>query len=232
MWSYVESSECLKLIYLLSVINCPSFALFLMLELDSANQNFPLPAASVSVQFSPSIVSDSLWPYGLQHTRLTCQSPTPRAWSNSCPSSRWCHSTIPSSVIPFSSCFQSFPASGSFPMSQLFTSGGHSNGVSASASVLSVNIQDWFPLGLTGWISLQSKTLKSLLQHHSSKASIHKHSAFFIVQLSHLYMTTGKILASIRWTFVGQLVSLFFNMLSRFVIAFLPRSKHLLISWP
>ena len=137
------------------------------------------------VQFSCSVVSNSLWPHGLQHARLPCPSLTSRACSNSCPLSWWCHPTISSSVVPFSSCLQSCPTSGSFPMSQFFTSGGQSIGVSASASVLPMNIQDWFPLGLTGWISLQSKGLKSLLQHHSSKASILQHSAFFIVQLSH-----------------------------------------------
>ena len=133
----------------------------------------------VSVQFSHSVVSDSLRPHGLQHARLPCPSPTPRVCSKSCPLSQWCHPTISSSAIPFSSCLQSFPASGSFPMSRFFTSGGQSTGVSASASVLPVNIQDRFPLGMTGWISLQSKGLfKSLLQHHSSKASILWHSSF------------------------------------------------------
>ena len=102
-------------------------------------------------------MSDSLQPHGLQHSRLPCPSPTPGACSNSCPLSQWCHLTISSSVTPFSSRFQSFPASGSFPMSQFFASGGQSIGVSASASVLPRNIQDWFPLGLTGWISLPSK---------------------------------------------------------------------------
>ena len=97
-------------------------------------------------------MSNSLWPHGLQHTRLPCPSPAPRAYSNSCPSSQWCHRNISSSVVPFSSCLQSFPASGSFPVSQFFASGGQSIGVSASASVLPVNIQDWFPLGWTGWI--------------------------------------------------------------------------------
>ena len=106
-----------------------------------------------SVQFSHSVMSDSLWPHGLQPTRLPCPSPTPRVCSNSCPLSRWCHPTISSSVIPFSSCPQSFPASGSFPMSQLFASGGQSIGVSASASVPPMNSQDWFPLGGTSWIS-------------------------------------------------------------------------------
>ena len=106
-------------------------------------------------------MSDSLRPHGLQHARLPCPSPTPGACSNSCPLSQWGHPTISSSVIPFSSCLPSFPASGSFPISQFFTSGGQSIAVSASASVLPVNIQDWFPLGGTGWISLQSKGLKS-----------------------------------------------------------------------
>ena len=123
--------------------------------------NFPV----ASVQFIHWVVSDSLWPHGLQHARLSGPSPTPRACSNSCPSSWWCHPTISSSVIPFSFCHQSFPASGSFQMSQLFTSGGHSIGVSASASVLPVNIQDWFPLGLTGLISVQFKGLSRVLSN-------------------------------------------------------------------
>ena len=149
-----------------------------------------------SVQFSCSVMSNSLWPHGPQHARPPCPSPTPRVYSNSSPRSRWCHPTISSSVIPFSSCLQSFPASGSFLMSQFFASGG-----------------------------------QSLFQHHSSKVSILWRSAFFIVQLSHPYMTTGKTIALTRQTFVGKLMSLLFNMLSRLVIAFLPRSKRLLISW-
>ena len=132
-----------------------------------------------------------------------------------------------SSFVIFSSCLQFCPASGSFLISQSFTSGGQSIRVSASASVLPMNIQDWFLLGWTGWISLQSKGHKSLLQHHKLKASILWHSAFFIVQLSHPYMTTGNTIALTRWTFVGKVMSLLFNML----ITFLPRSKHLLISW-
>ena len=151
-----------------------------------------------SVQFSHSVMSNSLWSHGLQHARLPCPSPTLKACSNSCPSSTWCHPNISSSVIPFSSCLQSCPASGSSPMSQFFPWGGQSTGVSASASVLPMNTQDWSPLGWTGWISLQSKGLKRLLQHHSSKASIPQHSAFFIVQLSHPYMTTGKTTALTR----------------------------------
>ena len=171
-------------------------------------------------------MSNSLRPHGLQHARLPCPSPTPGACSNSCPLSRWCHLTFSSLVVPFS-CLQSFPASGSFPVSQFFTSGGQSTGVSASASVLPMNIQDWFPLGWTGWISLQSKGLSRVLQHHSSKASILLHSAFFIVQTSHPYLTTGKTLALTRRTFVGKVMSLLFNMLCRLVVTFLPRSKHL-----
>ena len=157
-----------------------------------------------SVQFSHSVMSDSLWPYGLQQAMPPCPSPTPRFYSNSCSLSQWCHATISSSVIPFSSWLQSFPASGSFQMSQFFTSGGQSIAVSASASFLPMNIQNWFPLGWTSWISLQSKGLKSLLQHHSSKVSILWDSAFFIVQLSYPYMTTGKTIALTRRTFVGK----------------------------
>ena len=149
-------------------------------------------------------MSDSLWPHELQHARPPCPSPTPRAYPNSCPLSRWCHPTISSSVIPFSSCLQSFPISGSFPMSQLFASGGQSTGASASASVLPMNIQDWFPLGSNFRLDLIAVqgTLKSLLQHHSSKTSILWCSAFHIVQLSHPYMTTGKTIALTRWTFL------------------------------
>ena len=144
-------------------------------------------------------MSDSL---RLQDARPPCPSPTHGVYSNSCPLSWWFHPTISCSALPFSSRLQSFPASGSFQMSQCFTSGGQSIGVSASASVLPLNIQDWFPLGRTGWIS-------SLLQHHSSKASILWCSAFFIVQLSHPYMTTGKTIALTRWTFVNKVMSAF-----------------------
>ena len=176
-------------------------------------------------------MSNSLWPHGLQLTRLLYPSVSSGACSNSCVLSWWCHPTIPPSVTPFSSRLQSFPASGSFPMSQLFASGGQSIGTSASALVPLMNIQEWFPLGLTGWISLPSKGLSSLLQYHSSKASILRHSAFFIVQLSHPYMTSGKTIALTRQTFVDKVMSLLLNMLSRLVITFLSRSKHLLISW-
>ena len=180
---------------------------------------------------SCSVMSDSLQSQGLQHARLPCPSLPPRVSSNSCPFSRWYHPTISSSVIPFSSCLQSFPASGSFPVSQLFPSGGQSITVSASASVLPMNIQGWFPLGWTGLISLLSKGLFKSLQHHSSKASVLWCSAFFIFQLSHPYMTTGNTIALTRWIFVGKVMFLLFNMLSRLVITFLPRSKRLLISW-
>ena len=136
-----------------------------------------LRGASSSVQFSNSVVSDSLRPHKLQHTRPPCPSPTPRVHSNSHPSSRWCHPTI-SSVIPFSSRLQSFPSSGSFQMSQFFTPSGLSIGVSASASVLPMNIQDWFPLGWTAWISLQSKGLSKFF----SNTTVQKHQ-FFGAQL-------------------------------------------------
>src|SRR5574340_592833 len=134
-------------------------------------------------------------------------------------------------VIPFYSCPQSFPASESFPMSQLFTSGGQSIGVSASTSVLPMNIPGLISFRMD-WLDLLAVegTLKSLLQHHSSKASILRRSALLTVQLSHPYMTTGKTIALTRWTFVGKVMSLLFNMLSRLVITFLPRSKRLLIS--
>ena len=175
-----------------------------------------------------SLSRDYLRPHGLQYTRPPCLSQTPRAYWNSCPLSWWCHPAISSSFVPFSSCPQSFPASGSFPMNQFFTSGGQSIGVSAAASVFPMNIQDWFPLGWTGWISLQWKGLSSFLQHHSSKASILRHSAFIIVQLLHPYMTTGKTIALTRQTFVGKVMSLLFNILIRLVITFLPRNKNLL----
>ena len=169
-----------------------------------------------SVQFSRSVVSDSLQPHESQHARPPCPSPTPGVHSDSHPLSRWCHPAISSSVILLSSGPQSLLASESFPMNQLFTWGGQSTGVTALASLLPKNTQDWFPLEWTGWISLQSKGLsKSLLQHHSSKASILHHSAFSIVQLSHPYMTTGKTIALTRQTFVGKVMSPLFNMLSR-----------------
>ena len=138
---------------------------------------------------------------------------------------------ISSSVIPFSSCPQSLPASESFPMSQLYARDGQSTGVSALASFLPKKSQDWSPSQWTGWICLQFKGLKSLLQHHSSTASILQRSACFTVQLSHPYMMTGKNIALTRQTFVGKIMSLPFNRLSILVITFLPKSKHHLISW-
>ena len=127
-----------------------------------------------SVQFSCSVMSESLQPHGLQHARPPCPSPTPRVYSNSCPLSWWCHPTVSSFVIPFSSCLQSFPASESLQMSQFFASGGQSVGVSASISVLPMNIQDWFPLGWTGWISLKSKGLSRVF----SNTTVQKHQFF------------------------------------------------------
>ena len=132
-----------------------------------------------SVRFSCSVVSDSFRPHELQHARPPCPSPTPGVYSDSCPLSSWCHPTISSSVVPYSSRLQSFPASGSFQMSQFFTSGGQSIGVSASTSVFPMNIQDWFPLGWTGWISLQSKGLSRVF----SNTTVQKHQ-FFNIQLS------------------------------------------------
>ena len=172
---------------------------------------------------------DSLWTHKLQHIRLPCPSLSPRICSHSYPLSRWCHPTISSSVSHFSSCPQSFPVSGSLPMSQIFASGGQSIEASAAASVLPMNIQGWFSLGFTGLISLLSKGLLRGLQHHSSKASILRRSAFFMVQLSHQYMTTGKAIALTIQKFVRKEMSLLFKMLSRFVTVFLPRSKCLLI---
>ena len=128
----------------------------------------------LSVQFSHSVVFDSLWPHEPQHTRLPCPIPTPRVHSNPCPLSRWCHPTISYSVVTFSSCPQTFPASGSFPMSQLFASGGQSVRVSASTSVLPMNTEDWSPLGWTGWISLQSKGLSRVF----SNTTVQKHQFF------------------------------------------------------
>ena len=188
-------------------------------------------SASV-LRFSCAVMSSYLRPHGLQHSRLPCPSPTPGACSNSNPSSQWCYPTISSSVIPLSSCFQYLPVSRSFPMSQSFASGGQSTGASASASVLPMNIQDWFPLEWTGWISLQSKGLSRVF----SNTTVQKHQ-FFSAQLSlwpnsHIHTwLLEKTIALNRRTFVGKVMSLLFSMLSRLVIAFLPMSKHLLISW-
>ena len=140
---------------------------------------YSLSLFKISVQFSHSVMSDALQPHEPQHARPPCPSPTPRVYPNSCPLSPWCHPTISSSVVPFSSCPQSFPASGSFPMSQLFASSGQSIGVSASTSVLPMNTQDWSPLGWTGWISLQSKELSRVCSNNT----VQKHQ-FFGAQLS------------------------------------------------
>ena len=176
-------------------------------------------------------MSKSLWSHGLQHARLPCPSPTPRIYSNSCSLSQWCRPTISSSVVTFSSQLQSFPESESFLMSQFFTSAGQSIGVS-SFTISPSNEYSGLISFRMDWLDLLAvqETLKSLLQYHSSKASILQCSAFFIVQLSHPYMTTGKTIGLTSWTFVGRVMSLLFNMLSRWVITFLPRGKCLLIS--
>ena len=168
-----------------------------------------------SIHFSHSVMSNSLRRHELQHARPPCPLPAPGVYSNSCPSSRWGHLTISSSVVPFSSCLQSLPASEPFAMSQFFPWGGQSIGVSALAcpskehrELISFRM-DWMDL-----LAVQV-TLKSLLQHHSSKAWIFQHSPFFIIQFSHSYMTTGKTIALTGRTFVSKVMSLLFNMLSR-----------------
>ena len=184
-----------------------------------------------SVQFSHSFMSDTLQPHGLQHARFPCPSPAPGAYSNSCLSNQWCHPTI-------SSCHPLLLLPSIFPSIRVFS----------NESVLHIRWPKYWSFSFnispsndySGLISFKMDwldllvvqgTLKSLLQHHSSKESIHWHSAFFIVQLSHPYMTIGKTRALTRWTFAGKVMSLLFNMLSGLVIAFLPRSKYLLISW-
>ena len=175
--------------------------------------------------FSHSVVSDSLRPHELQQARLPCPSPSPGACSNSCPLSHWCHPTISSSVTRFSSCLQSFPASWSFPWVSSFHQ--VAKGLNFSFSISPSNEYSGLISFSIDWLDLFAVqgTLKSLLQHHSSKASILQRSTFFMVQLSHPYMTIGKTKASTIWTFVGKVISLLFNMLLRLVIAFLPRSK-------
>ena len=177
--------------------------------------------------FSHSVVSNSLQLRGWQHTRLPCPSLSPRVVSNLCPLSRRYHPIISPSVIPFS-CLQTFPVSGSFPVSQLYASGGQRSGASAKdldsissneySGLISFRI-DWFDI-----FAVQG-TLKGLLQHYSTKTSILQCSSFFIVQLSHLYMTTGKNIAMTRQTFVGKVMSLLFNMLSRLVIALFSKQQ-------
>ena len=195
------------------------------------SRNFTLGIHSSSVQLSGSLMSEFLWPHRLQHARPPCPSLTPRVYPNSCPLSRWCHPTISSSVIPFSFCLQSFPASGSFPESAFcirwlkYWSLSFNISLSNEHSGLISFRMNWVDL-----LAVQG-TLKSLLQHHSSKASILQRSAFFIVQLSHPYMIIGKTISLTSRTFFGKVMSLLFNMLSRLVITFPPRSKCLLISW-
>ena len=176
------------------------------------------------IQFSHSVVSDSLWPHGLQHTRLPCPSPTPGACSNSCPSSQWCHPTISSSVVPFFLMPSIFPSIRVFSSESVLCirwpkcwSFSFSMSPSNEYSGLISFRMDWLDL-----LAVQG-TLKSLLQHHSSKASILWCSAFFTVQLSHPYVTTEKTIALTRQTSVGKVMSLLLNMLSRLVITFLPR---------
>ena len=257
-----------------------------------------------SIMSSHSVIPNCSWPMDCAR-QSSLSSTNSQSCSNSCPLSRWCHPTISSTVAPFSSCPQSFPTSGSFPVSQLFVLGDQSTGASASASVLPMTIQSWVPLGLIGLTSLLSKGFKGssprgfpgssggkesacnavdpgsnpgsgrfpgegignplqysglensidrgawqatvqgvaksqtwlsnlhfhFLQHYNSEASVLQHSAFFMVQLSHLYMPTGKTIALTIWTFVSKVMSLLLNVLSRFVRAFLPRSKNLLILW-
>ena len=147
---------------------------------------------------------NNLRPNGLQHARPPCPSPIPAVYSNSCSLSWWCHPTISSSVVPFSSCLQSFPALGSFPMIQFFASGSKNTGASALASVLPMNIQDWFPLGLTGFISLQSKGLSRVF----SSTTVRKHQSFHaqpsLWSSSHMYTTTGSTITLTIWTFVSK----------------------------
>ena len=172
--------KCVKKIYLLQLAYWKSVVFVIYLQYLPQELSWgQLPLAALSVQFSCSVMSNSSQPHGLQHARLPCPSPSPRACSNSCPLSWWCYPTISSSVVPFSSCLQSFLPSGSFLMSLLLASGGQSIGVSASTSILPVNIQDWFPSGRTGWISLQSKGLSRVF----SNTTVQKHQ-FFCTQLS------------------------------------------------
>ena len=190
-------------IYFPVVIPClTSLQLFLIMQL-----RILLALSSVyvhSVQFSYSVVSDSFWPHEFQHTRTPCPSPTPGVHSDSSLSSQWCHPAISSSVVPFSSCPQSLQASGSFQMSQPLTWVGQSFG-SFNFTVFPMNIQDWSPLEWTGWISLQSKGLSRVFSNTTAqKHQILRRSAFFTVQLSHPYMTTGKTIALTRWTFAAK----------------------------
>ena len=153
------------------------------------------------------LTSNSLRPHGLQHARPPCPSPLPEVCPSSCPLNLWCHPTISSSVTVFSFCLQSSPTSRSFPMSQLFASGAQNIGAAASASILPKSIQGWFPLRLTGLISLLSKDSQQSFPAHSSKTLILWCSAFFILQLSYPYMTTGKTITLTIWIFVGKVLT-------------------------
>ena len=165
------------------------------------------------VLFISSVMSDSLWPHGLQHAKLPCSPISPGICSNLCPLRWWCNLTISFSVISSSSFPQSFPASGSFPMSWLFTTGGQNIGASASASVLAINIQGRFPLGLIGFISLLSVDSQESSPAPCLKATILQCSIFFMVQLSCPYMTPGETIALTIGTFVGKVISVLFDML-------------------
>ena len=176
----------------------------------------------------PQSMSNSFWPYGLQQARPLCPSPSPKVCPSSCPLHQWCHPATSSSDALFSFCPWSFPASGTYPVNQLFESYDQNTRVSGPASVLPESIHSWLNPE-TDWFELLA--VPGTLQHHSLKASILWHSAFFMVQLSQPYMTTGKTIALTIQIFVSRVMSLLFNTLSRFVIAFLPRGKCLLISW-
>ena len=187
-------------------------------QLDNHSQNSPSSSSpptslsfhcfTLSVQFNHSVVSDSLRPHEPQHARPPCPSPTPRVYPNSCPLSRWCHLTISSSVIPFSSCLQSFPISGSFQMSQIFASGGQNIGVSASTSILPMNTQDWFPLGWTGWVH-QCKGLSRVF----SNTTVQKHQ-FFCTQLCYsLYNVVPFKYVSLLWVIYWLDLLVLFNLM-------------------
>ena len=214
----------------LCVISCLRF-MFLFASYTHPFPSSPSYYCYLLLLFSCSVVSDSLQPHGLQDAELPCSSPSPGVCSNSCPLSQWCHPTISSSVAPFSSCLQSFPASESFPMTRLCASSGQSIGASASASVFQVNIQGWFPLGLTGLISSLSKDSQEFYpspQFESINSLVF--SLLYGPNLTSVPEYWKQNMALSIRTFVGKVISLLFNILSRFVIAFLPRNKHLLIS--
>ena len=177
------------------------------------------------------VVSNSLWPPWTAVCRPPCPSPSPEVCPSSCPLHQCWHPAISSSNVLFSFCPQSFPATGTFPVSQLFTWDNQNTEISASALVPPMNVWDWFSLGLLVWFPCSSRAFRSLIQHHSSKASIIQLSAFCMIQLSQPYVTTGKIIALTIWIFVSRVTSLLFNTLSRFVIASLPISNRHLISW-